>query len=260
MAFKDMTGKVFGKLTVVHREANAKDGTVRWFCQCECGETRIVHGTSLRAGRHKSCGCASNRFTTERVTTHGCSRKRIYRIWLGMFYRCSDKAIGKVRKNYFEKGIRVCERWWKFENFLEDMGFPEDHQSIDRIDGNKGYEPSNCRWATMIEQANNTSANHVLTHNGRSMTVAMWAREIGVKQNTLLYRIRRGAPLDEALCQKKISKKTIVKQSRARDCLVCKKQFIPRTAQLRQGHGKFCSQKCNGESRKIERLMEMGEN
>ena len=260
MALKEMIGKKFGVLEVLSREQNSKDGSARWKCVCECGEFRVIDGTALRAGRNKSCGCLSPRFTTEKTKTHGLSGKRIYRIWIGMIARCSENSKGKTRKLYYEKGIRVCDRWLSFVNFYEDMGDPLPNQSIDRIDGSKGYEPSNCRWATSEVQANNTTANHVVSHDGRSMTIAMWAKEIGVKQNTLLYRIRRGASIEDALCKKQVLKRSIVKQSRTKKCLVCCKEFIPRLAQLKVGHGKYCSQKCNGESRKIERLLEMREN
>jgi hypothetical protein len=147
MALKDMTGSVFGALTVTGRESNLSDGTAVWRCVCECGEVRVIPGNSLRAGRNKSCGCLSPRFTSERTKKHGMSLSRVYGIWQGMIARCSDASVGKTRRLYYGKGIRVCERWMKFENFLEDMGTPEKHQSIDRKDGDKDYEPGNCQWA-----------------------------------------------------------------------------------------------------------------
>lgn len=250
MALKDMTGSVFGALTVTERENNLPDGTAVWKCVCECGEVRVIPGNSLRAGRNKSCGCLSPRFTSERTKKHGMSLSRVYGIWRGMIARCSDASFGKTRKLYYEKGIRVCERWMKFENFLEDMGIPEKHQSIDRKDGGKGYEPGNCRWADDKAQANNTSANLIITLNGVSLTASEWSDKTGIKANTIVYRIRRGWNADRALEKNPINVRTKRKEGRARPCEVCGTEFCPRPAQIKAGGGKFCSQKCNGESRK----------
>lgn len=199
MALKELFGSRFGRLVVVDRLPNAKDGTAMWACLCDCGESRAISGTHLRAGRNKSCGCASPLFTTDSTKTHGMSGTRTYRIWRGMLARCSDVAKGKTRKNYFEKGVRVCERWMEFDQFFADMGEAKSGMTLDRIDGLLGYEKENCRWATPREQANNMASNVVLHHDGKAMSVAMWAREIGVKPNTLTYRIRRGMPLGRAL-------------------------------------------------------------
>jgi hypothetical protein len=251
MALKDMTGSVFGALTVTERESNLPDGTAVWRCVCECGEVRVIPGNSLRAGRNKSCGCLSPRFTSERMSTHGMSRSRIYKIWLGMIARCSESSSGKTRRLYYEKGIRVCERWMSFESFLEDMGVPMSHQSIDRKDGNKGYDPENCRWADRKTQANNTSSNLIITLNGISMTASEWSDETGIKANTIVYRVRRGWSPERTLEKNPVNARAKTKMDRARPCDVCGKTFIPRPVQIRAGRGKFCSQKCNGESRKI---------
>lgn len=196
---KDITGERFGLLTVVAR-GDSKRGTAMWECRCDCGQSRVIAGTCLRAGRQKSCGCASPRFTSKSLTTHGMSRTRAYKIWVGMHGRCSSSSSGKERALYFEKGIRVCERWGSFESFIEDMGSPpSSRHSIDRIDGSRGYGPDNCRWADAKTQGNNTSANRFIEHGGRRLTVSQWAGLIGIKRNTLLYRIRRGWPIERAL-------------------------------------------------------------
>jgi len=249
MAFKDITGHRFGQLVVVSRESNGIDGTARWMCVCDCGQTRVVAGTSLRSGRNKSCGCSSPRFTSERILTHGMSRSRVYKIYRGMIARCSPSASPKCRKLYFDKGIRVCERWQSFNSFLEDMGIPQAGMSIDRIDGTKNYEPSNCRWADHKTQANNISSNLVLTLNGQSKTAAQWAEFIGIKANTIVYRVRRGWSDERALQKSPIKLHTEKKLSRNRPCEVCGTIFSPRPSQLRKGHGNTCSQRCNGQRR-----------
>lgn len=116
---------------------------------------------------------------------------RIYRIWLAMKYRCGSPRCNNYHL-YGGKGIRVCERWLTFENFLADMGHPPDGYSIERIDGLGPYEPNNCRWASRVEQNNNTSRNRIIEYGGRKQTVAQWAREIGVHPQRLLTRLQRG--------------------------------------------------------------------
>lgn len=202
MALKNLLGTQFGKLVVIERAPNKKDGTAVWRCLCECGQERIIPGTSLRASRNKSCGCASPVFTAERMTTHGLSRSRTYRIWAGMKMRCSASASGKSRRLYYEKGITVCQEWQTFDGFLKDMGEAPPGLSIDRIDGSKNYEPSNCRWATSKEQGNNTFANCRIKHNHQEQTLSEWAKYIGVKPNTLLYRLRRGWSIERALSKR----------------------------------------------------------
>lgn len=250
MTLKSMIGVRFERLLVVGRLPNKPDGTAVWECRCDCGSTRAVAGTALRAVRHKSCGCASPRFTTERTKKHGLSGSRTYRIWLGMRTRCSDSATGKSRRLYYDAGIRVCRRWESFECFLADMGVAPAGMSIDRLHGTRGYTKSNCRWATPKQQANNTSANSLVTHNGQTLTVSMWADKLGIKANTLVYRLRRGLQLDRALLSVIGNARTQRAQSRRRNCLVCGSPFIPRTTQLRNGGGKYCSQACNGMSRR----------
>lgn len=244
----EMIGKKFGKLTVAECAGKNNHKSLMWKCVCDCGNERIIDGSGLRAGRNKSCGCSSPRFTNE-TGTHGYTGKRIYSIWIGMLNRCSDKSNGKNRKLYFEKGIKVCERWKEFRNFLEDMGEPPEGKSLDRIDGNKGYEPNNCRWADYKTQGNNTSANHILTINRISKTISQWSDETGTKANTIVCRVRRGWPQELAIHKDAVFDRS-GRSSRKRKCQVCGNEFIPRGTQLRAGHGKFCSQKCNGASRK----------
>lgn len=249
MTLKDITGSVFGALTVLNREPNKKDGSAVWQCVCRCGEIRVIAGTGLRAGRHKSCGCQSPRFTSEKTKTHGMSKTRIYSIWGGMIERCSDNAKGNFRRLYYDKGIRVCERWHKFENFLLDMGEPEPWQSIDRIDGTKGYEKNNCRWASSKVQANNTSQNLLITLDGITQTASLWADQTGIKANTIVYRIRRKWSPERALEKTPMHIGKVKALERLKNCLVCQTEFVPRIGQLKQGHGKYCSQKCNAAAR-----------
>lgn len=253
MAVKDLAGVRFERLLVVSRSENAPDGTARWLCRCDCGQERTLTGTALRAGRNKSCGCASPRFEPKDPTAlRGWSRTRTHRIWRGMLRRCSPDGGEKELRNYFNKGIRVCERWEAFECFLADMGEVPPGMSIERRNGSRGYSKSNCVWATSREQGNNTTRNSIVHHAGKSQTVAMWAREIGINQNTLLYRLLRGMPTARAL-QPTVGNALQEKaKQRQRQCVVCGGLFIPRAAQVNAGRGVYCSQSCHGKARLLK--------
>lgn len=196
---ENLVGRVFGRLTVVSEGETTSHR--RWICQCACGNTKTVLHTALKSESTKSCGCLRSEIVRSSMTVHGQSGKdsmtRIYRIWGGMKARCEiHSATGFDR--YGGVGIKVCERWQKFENFVDDMGIPPEGASIDRIDSAKGYEPANCRWATRQEQNENRKSVRVLTHNGLSMNVTQWAKYLGISKATLLESLGKH-PIEHAL-------------------------------------------------------------
>lgn len=163
----DLAGQVFGRLTVM--AANGTVGRyVAWDCRCACGEMVRVSGQNLRDGSTKSCGCIRKarapiaaRSAGEANKTHGhCTgyrRTPSYITWRAMLKRCYDEK-SESYQYYGARGITVCDRWRKFEDFLVDMGPRPAGTSIDRIDPNGNYEAPNCRWATCIEQRKNRRA------------------------------------------------------------------------------------------------------
>jgi hypothetical protein len=201
---KDLTGQKYNRLTVIKfsHQLNHKS---QWLCQCDCGKETIVDGYKLKKGITKSCGCyASERarewmkemraegLTQPRIT-HGLSNLTIYNSWKTMLHRCENKN-DKRYHDYGGRGIKVCDEWHdvtKFYQWAVQNGY-EEGLSIDRIDVNGNYEPSNCRWADRVMQQNNMRNNVLLTINGKTKTLMTWAREYGIRYDVLISRLRRG--------------------------------------------------------------------
>lgn len=192
---KDLTAQKFGRLTVLKYLGESK-----WLCKCDCGNYSTPIGYRLKNGITKSCGCLQRDIVSKQSTKHGMSDKRIYSIWRNMKQRCSNPNATKY-EIYGGKGIEVCNEWLDFMNFYNwamANGY-NDNLSIDRIDGNKGYTPENCRWVTYKVQGNNTEQNHILTYKGKTQNVTQWAEELGIDSNTLNTRISRGWNIEKAL-------------------------------------------------------------
>lgn len=154
----DLTNRRFGKLTAI-RPQRTNTGLYGWLCRCDCGKEIVVRTTALTSGHTKSCGCYAKHLRENGVphTTHGNKHSRLYRIWCGMKSRCCNSNV-PFYKYYGGKGIAVCEEWQNdFQSFFGwsmANGY-EDHLTIDRIDNDGNYEPSNCRWVSMTVQNRN---------------------------------------------------------------------------------------------------------
>lgn len=192
-------GQKYGRLLVMEYARHNKIRNRYYFkCKCDCGNTVVVREDCFKTGNTKSCGCYYRETRGTMNKKHGMWNTRTYSIWVGMKVRCTSLE-DKRSHLYAKKGIKVCDRWQDFQNFLEDMGVAPDNLSIDRIDGNGDYSPENCRWATAKEQANNSAANYVIEYEGESLNIGEWAEKLEMKPNTLVYRIRRGWSVDRAL-------------------------------------------------------------
>jgi hypothetical protein len=185
---KDFTPETFGHLTTIGPVFWVSRGKIRQrhmyqVCQCSCGTI----------GCHKNDGSRA---------THRMADSSEYAIWQSMKNRCNNPNV-LAFPSYGGRGIKVCDRWLGpsgFQNFFADMGpRPSKKHSLDRIDNNGDYCPENCRWATKIQQANNTRANRILEFSGKAQTLAQWAEETGLSHTAILLRLKRGWSIDKAL-------------------------------------------------------------
>lgn len=165
---------------------------------CECGVSKTYELSNLKRGHVKSCGCV--RFCGTKPT-HGLSKTRLYKTYLGMIARCYDSTKHNY-SHYGGRGITVCEEWRSdvsaFQKWAVENGY-NDNLQIDRIENNKGYSPDNCRFVTPKQNANNKSDNRLITLNGITKTVAQWAEEKGVTYNTIWNRVKRGWDVAKAI-------------------------------------------------------------
>jgi hypothetical protein len=196
---KDLIGAKFTYWTVV-KYSHKKGPHHFWKCQCKCGNVRIIQQGSLGV-RSFSCGCLRKKIAKQVNTTHGMSKTLLHGVWERMRQRCENPNAANYSR-YGGRGISVCERWHKFEKFNEDMGSGwRRGLTIERVNNDGNYDPSNCRWATKKEQAaNRNNSNMVDTPWGR-MCLAEAARRSGVKYRTLGKRLERGVPLDKLFDQ-----------------------------------------------------------
>lgn len=184
----NIVGKRFGRLTVI-AETNERsaNGELKYLCECECGNTKVIVSTSLRCGKTRSCGCLLSEGTSARAKTHGLSKTRLFNIWAGMHDRCYNPNRREY-KDYGGRGIQVCDAWKdNFQAFYDwsmANGY-SDNLSIDRRDNDGNYEPSNCRWTTRKEQSDNTRLTVHITVNGETKNIGEWAEAIGVARSTI---------------------------------------------------------------------------
>ena len=195
----NLTGRVFGRLTVVYKIE--KSNSQKWHCICSCGREVDVCTHNLLKGVSKSCGCYQADLARAAHTTHGKSATKLHNVWWGMIQRC--EYVNHIdRKWYSESGIEVCREWrndfQKFYDWAVANGYKEG-LSIDRIDNSKGYNPKNCRFVTPKDQANNRSTNILITYNNKTQTLKQWAEEYNIKYSTLYYRIKHGWSFERAI-------------------------------------------------------------
>ena len=189
-----MVGDRYGRLVVVEDRGGSVARRVK--CECDCGNSKKIRFYNLVSGNTKSCGCMVR---VGRVT-HGQSYGPEYRTWRRMKERCLNRNSENYGR-YGGSGVTICDRWrTSFINFYEDMGSkPGPWYSIDRINGEVGYEPGNCRWATSRQQSRNRKSNRMISIRGTVKPLVDWVEQSGLKYKTVYSRLKKGVDPEVAL-------------------------------------------------------------
>lgn len=197
--FNDLTDIRYGRLVALEAVGKDKNRHIMWECICDCGNKKVVAGTSLMSGYTVSCGCYQKEVMQNVGKTHGKSKTKLYYVYRGMIARCYGKEI-KYQERYKGK-IFVCDRWLDgFQNFYDDMSPTyKEGLSLDRINNNGNYCPENCRWATAEVQANNKSNNKLYTIGDKSLSISQWERVSGTYRSTIKTRLNRGWDIGRAV-------------------------------------------------------------
>ena len=185
----DKSGQKFGRLTVIKLLYRNSHGDPVWLCQCECGTEKAILGPNL--SNTKSCGCLRR----EQLRTHGLRYTPIYNTWSNMLARC-NKSTHKDYKHYGGRGIGVCSRWHKFENFFTDMNPRPKGMTLERKDNSGDYCPENCVWATRADQSKNKRSNVWLTAFGKTQILADWIKELKITRKSIKQYLAEGRSLE----------------------------------------------------------------
>ena len=203
MMFKvrNLVGQKFGLLIVESLAGRTRNRKSVWNCKCFCGEKTMVLGDHLKGDYTKSCGCLTKNFGMTNIThghTTNKNQSKTYTCWINMRDRCLNPKC-RHYSNYGGRGIKICERWGKFKNFLKDMGEQPLGMMIERKDNNGNYDPSNCKWATREEQMNNARFNVTNEFKGKKQTAIQWARELNLNVKRIYKRASKRWPSDKIL-------------------------------------------------------------
>jgi hypothetical protein len=219
----DLTGKRFGRLFVIKRVGSNKFNKSIWLCKCDCGNEKIITGTLLRIGETTSCGC----FNRERLietskeanTTHGKRYTTLYHIWRGIKLRCLNEKNPNY-KYYGSRGIKICDEWkdnfqafynWSIDNGYNEEKLPSGRNklTIDRIDIDGDYTPSNCRFITYKQQNRNRRNNKRITYNNQTLTLVEWCEILNLPYDRVQQRIYKGMSFEKAMCDTDYRRKAV---------------------------------------------------
>lgn len=200
--FRDLSGRKYGPITVIEFAGRSSTGRKRllWKTLCRCGISRDLRKIDFDSVFSFECGCVRSIPVDNPKPSSELRESPEFNAWSSMKKRCLNSRH-KRWSDYGGRGITVCDRWiMSFYNFLADMGErPSAFHSLDRIDNNGNYDPSNCRWATRQQQNGNTRYNHFVSYNGQTLCVAALERELGMPITSLKQRLARGWSIDDAV-------------------------------------------------------------
>ena len=194
-----MIGQKFNRWTVIATSDIRKNNRPAHLCRCDCGTEKVLLLSMLKNGSSKSCGCYNREQSSKKHKTHGLTKMPIYTVWKNMLKRCLYEG-SKDYYLYGARGISVCDRWLKFQNFFDDIGdVPFALAQLDRIDCDGNYEPDNCRWSTATENMRNRRGNNYITFEGETHCVTEWEEKCGMPRNMITTRLKAGWDLFKAM-------------------------------------------------------------
>lgn len=197
----DISNKRFGRLTTIKRVIPSGETKNKWLCKCDCGNECLVRTSDLRSGRTQSCGCLKAELDSTRTKSHGMSYTNLHKRWRSIKDRCFNLNC-KSYPNYGGRGITMCEEWKNsFEAFRDwalNNGYNES-LTIERIDVDGDYEPNNCCWIPLVEQAKNRRTTHFITIKGETHNVRDWSKILGINESTIHNRLKNGWDAERAL-------------------------------------------------------------
>lgn len=202
---KDISGRRFGKLVVIKPTGDKKGNNYLWLCKCDCGRTIVTKSANLTSGGTQSCGC----LRIKNITKHGGTHERLYKVYSSIKGRCYNKN-SPYYKNYGGRGIKICNEWLgrnvgysNFKKWALSSGYNElakkGECTIDRIDVNGNYEPSNCRWVNQKIQQNNRRNNKKIEYNGEIKSLSEWCDILGYKKSGISHLLNKGYTLEEII-------------------------------------------------------------
>lgn len=199
----DLTGRKIGRLTVLKRVGSDKNKKTLWLCRCECGNEKVIcSNTLLRKNKTLSCGCLAKEILINRNTTHNLTKesRRLYKIWANMKSRCYNPKSNSF-KYYGQRGIYICREWKddfsNFYNWAINNGYESD-LTIERIDVNDIYKPSNCKWINRSEQNLNKRNNRMITFKGETKPLNIWCNELNLNRGVIRTRLKLGWSVEKA--------------------------------------------------------------
>ncbi len=206
---EDITGQKFGRLTAVKVHHQEKDYRYCWLFKCDCGGEIVARKSDVMGGRVRFC----KKCKYESQTKHGQKNTRLYAVWNSMKQRCLNKNH-KSYQAYGGRGITICKEWQdnfiNFYNWALANGYNEQAEfmqcTIDRIDVNGNYEPSNCRWVNARVQGDNTRTANRIEYNGEIHCLSEWARILNIGRKTIYYKLKKGLSFEEIVNKSKNKK------------------------------------------------------
>ncbi len=199
-------------MSIVKELKNDRYGNRQMLCECACGNQKAVALSKLTSGNTKSCGCFKSDLRTQENTIHGMAGSNLYKVWASMKQRCSNPH-DKSFNDYGSRGIKVCRQWLDFKAFYK-WAIANGYQkglTLERLDNNGDYDPSNCTWVPKAKQSGNRRNSRMISFHGETKTLSEWSRCLGLNREMLKYRLNQGWDVEKAFTIPSMKNKEVIR-------------------------------------------------